>query len=83
MRRHMKLIRMILEHISKSPDFGNIPPPEIEGYSREEVAYHVRLCSDAGYVVLRKGTHEINPHIIRMTWCGHKALDHMMDHMRG
>ena len=40
--------------------------------------YHVLLCSDAGYLCIRKGDHNHMPtDIIRLTWCGHKAMETM------
>ena len=75
MHRSMTLIRLILEHMSELDEFGRMPPPKINGYTKNEIAYHVRLCSDAGYLILQKETKEDMPTIIRMTWCGHKALE--------
>ena len=59
----------------RQPGFGDgdIPLPRFEKFESVDVAYHVRLCSDAGYLILRKSTVETKPVIIRMTWCGHKA----------
>ena len=75
MHRNMTLIRLILEHMKELDEFGLMPRPKINGYTKNEIAYHVRLCSDAGYLILQKGTKEVTPIIIRMTWCGHKALE--------
>ena len=77
MRRHMKLIGMLLEYVERHPGFGDIPTPTLPDFSRQEVAYHIRLCGDAGYLVLKKGQREEHPIIVRMTWCGHKALEGM------
>ena len=77
MRRQMKLIRLILQYLEDQPVFGDgdIPLPRFEKFGSVDVAYHVRLCSDAGYLILRKCTVETKPVILRMTWCGHKALE--------
>ena len=48
MRRKMKLIYRLLElaEASNSP----MPVPEIDGYSDQQVQYHVGLCSQARYL---------------------------------
>lgn len=71
----MRLIRLILEYVNGLDEFGDIRPPHLAGYTELEIAYHIRLCGDAGYLVLKKGQQEAHPVIIRMTWCGHKALE--------
>ena len=75
MHRHMNLIQLILEYVEDQRGFGNIELPRFREFNNEEVAYHVRLCSDAGYLILVKDRQETRPAIVRMTWCGHKALE--------
>ena len=80
MRRQMRLILKILAYVEEATRTGKIALPELNGYTRDEVAYHVLLCSDAGYVCIRKGVHNDMPlDITRMTWCGHKALEKMRE----
>lgn len=70
MRRHMTLIRRLLEHLECN-DNGTInEPPEIKDYTPEQVRYHLQLCVDAGYV-----TTDIISHRLRLTWQGHETLE--------
>ena len=72
MKRDMTLIKLILEHVDSSrPDRrGFLDHPEFPGYDDELIEYHVRLCTDAGFVRTNN-----TGHIIEMTWHGHDALD--------
>ena len=78
MRRQMRLILKILAYVESTMKIGKIPLPKCDDYTQDEIAYHVLLCSDAGYLCIRKGDHNHMPtDIIRLTWCGHKALETM------
>ena len=51
MRKCMKLIFKILEYVEREKTNGNkLPIPEFEDYENSVVDYHVRLCSQAGYI---------------------------------
>jgi len=54
MKRHMKrdmdLIRNILRSIDASEDDDAISGMQIDGYSHQEIAYHVMLLKEAGIV---------------------------------
>ena len=58
-----------------------MPVPEIEGYSEGQVHYHVGLCQEAGYMVVRhptaEGPRRRSRGIERLRWKGHEALDGM------
>ena len=76
MRRKMKLIYLILAYVEKATHIGNIPLPELAEYTEEEVAYHVKLCSEAGYLDIVVDAHNKKPvGIDRLTWQGHEALE--------
>lgn len=79
MKRHMKLIFLILDYVERTKNNGvHIPAPEFDDYTRTEVAYHVRLCHEAGYLIVpTKVTEPDEPAIKRMTWKGHEELDRM------
>lgn len=78
MRRQMRLILKILAYVEGSQGIGKIPLPKCDDYSKDEIAYHVLLCADAGYLCIRKGENNQMPiDITRLTWCGHKALETM------
>ena len=78
MKRDMNLIREILLQIEDEHDGRNrVQIHSVEGHSAVEVAYHVRLLVDAGYV--EAGTASSfagTTHLIRgITWEGHEFLD--------
>ena len=74
MQRHMKLILKLLEHATEQSN-GEIHVPELDGYSVEQVQYHVELCSQAGYMKVRKLTGQRRRYrIVSVTWQGHEAL---------
>ncbi len=79
MKRHMKLIFKILEYVERSNGNGDsIPSPEFDDYSRREVEYHVQLCSEAGYLTVKKSYGpQAELLIFRMTWAGHEELGRM------
>ena len=56
MQRKMKLVHKLLEHLERRHDDDPIPLPEIDGYSEEQVHYHVGLCVEAGYLVAGPAT---------------------------
>ena len=75
MQRHMKLILKLLEHATDQTN-GEIHPPEISGYSHEQVQYHVELCEQAGYMEVRKiNSKRRRYRIVSVTWQGHEALE--------
>ncbi len=47
MKRDMDLVRKILRSIDASEDEGAISGMQIDGYSHEEIAYHVMLLDEA------------------------------------
>ena len=49
MRRHMKLVRLLLEHAEAQCNGHRYNPPELKDYGASEVEYHVMLCQEAGY----------------------------------
>ena len=79
MRRKMKLLRKILEHVEMSENEDAIPPPEFEDYTEGQVHYHIGLCEEAGYLVVYQPEVSTQkrrfPSIARMTWSGHEAVD--------
>ena len=55
MKRDMDLVRQILLDTENIPFLrsGQFYEPKIEGYSQEEVSYHVKLLHEAGYIEAR------------------------------
>lgn len=84
MKRNMDLARAILSALEGSSDaFG---PKEfvIQGYSEEEVSYHVKLLHQAGLVEAKdiSGVNQFKWFPISLTWEGHEFLDAARDNTR-
>ena len=81
MRREMGLIRRLLEYVETSETEDPLPMPEMQGCTRAQVQYHVRLCEEAGYLTTVRTLKPQGPgrfgDIARLTWEGHEALDRM------
>ena len=56
MRRHMRLIYLLLRHTEAKQTNGPAPLPETLGNDNEytwgDIQYHARLCHEAGYLIL-------------------------------
>ena len=50
----------------------------VDGYSMEEISYHLTMLIDGGFVKGREGT-VANPTINKLTWQGHELLDDIRD----
>lgn len=75
----MRLIHKLLEYVERRHDDDPVPLPEIDGYSEEQVHYHVGLCVEAGYLVAGPVTDTSEGRrfatLERLTWAGHEELD--------
>ena len=74
MQRDIELIKRVLKYVEKK-DNGDgrfLLHPEIEGCTPEQVAGHVLLCGEAGYVQLNR-----DGFALRLTWNGHDKLDQL------
>jgi len=82
MKRDMDLVRQILLETEKIPFLasGQVYEPEIEGYSHEEISYHVKLLQEAGYVQAMGG--DAYWVIQSLTWEGHEFLEASKDDTR-
>ena len=81
MKRYSQLIRTILEFSEGKGSSDLIPPPEICGYTPEQIHYHVGLCEEAGYLHVESISGAEEPYrryaISSLTWNGHEALDRL------
>jgi hypothetical protein len=82
MKRDMDLIRAVLvslEAVTENSYLDN-PPEELglQGHSFEEVAYHLKLLIDAGFL---DGSQDMSGGfaIKKITWNGHEFLDDTRD----
>ena len=80
MRRCNSLIKAILVYVETKCVPGEVNPlPDISGHDAREVAYHVRLCEQAGHLTLGGSENFASVsgsgfYIKELTWKGHEAL---------
>ena len=78
MERDIQLIRAILERVANEADGQGLAIDAMPSYTAEQVAYHVQLCYQAGYLDANKSHYagETFPvyHIRTLTWKGQNAL---------
>ncbi|NLG39121.1 MAG: DUF2513 domain-containing protein [Fibrobacter sp.] len=75
MKRDMDLVRLILFEVEKNEKWDEWKDIKIEGYSQEEIYYHIMLLNEAGLIeakILCDGGKWV-PY--RLTWNGHEFLD--------
>lgn len=77
MKRDMELIRQILLLVEEYPEPDGAILPAIDGYSQQEIAYHVKLLADASLIEARDFSAGDNCHWVarHLTWQGHEFLD--------
>lgn len=83
MKRDMELVRQILLKIENEP-YGWCPPDiTIEGYTKEQIGYHLLLMIEAnlldGEKVTTFSSKSPSGHATRITWHGHEFLDNCRD----
>ena len=78
MKRDMDLIRSILIGTEQLPH-GEIVELEIDGFTPDEISYHVMLLHEAGYLI---GHAAHVWHVERLTWEGHEFLEASRDDTR-
>jgi len=82
MKRDMDLCRTILFEVEKFPfrtDWINL---KIDGYSKDEIAYHVMILNQAGLIDARNLDTLTDWRPINLTWEGHEFLDAARDNKR-
>jgi YD repeat-containing protein len=84
MKRDMDLVRKILLAFDENRSGFAPRPLTIDGYTDEEVGYHVLLMDEAGLLVGKEvtsssGSKSPSAIPIRMTWDGHDFLDAARD----
>lgn len=77
MKRDMELVRKILLELESKPNDYELFKPTIEGYSDEEISYHIGKLYEGGFVdaVNHYGNDKNDWYAKTMTWNGHEFLD--------
>lgn len=82
MKRDLELARKVLLEVEKQTYTGELLDIVVDGYTPEEVAYHILLLSDGEYLVADYiGGVDAVPLWLpsRLTWKGFDALDLIRD----
>ena len=82
MQRKLDLLKKLLEEIEivSGPSTSiSSSKFEIEGYSYEQIDYHIELCLDAGLIEAEKLATKggVTYYVKRLTWRGHEFLDNI------
>ncbi|TVQ90226.1 MAG: DUF2513 domain-containing protein [Bacteroidetes bacterium] len=77
MKRDIDLVRKILLEIEKKEDPTGWLIPEIEGYSEDEIIYHIKVLAEADFLDAKNlgGKGGFEWAAINLTWEGHEFLD--------
>lgn len=77
MKRDIELVRLILLEMESVPTYLAEPNLNFDGYSEEEVHYHVMLLDEAGLIVAIDASSGSDLYWIpqRLTWQGHEFLE--------
>lgn len=79
MKRDMDLVRAILIACEKEPDGYPADVPSVEGYSTDQVAFHIYLMGEAGLLrvfdTTTIGSTSPSAAILSITWKGYDFLD--------
>ena len=81
MKRDMELARLILMRIEAQENYQDNVSCEFEGYTDEQVYYHIMLLHEAGLVnaIDLSGMQDIQWIPQRLTWQGHEFLESARD----
>jgi hypothetical protein len=94
MKRDMDLVREILLQAEKSESSDISVSMSIEGYTEEQIKYHLKLLSDAGFIIpiYTESKHfdmgggstmaMVDDDPRRLTWNAHEFLDNARDETR-
>lgn len=81
MRRNMDLIRTICLAVEANDDPSEVITPSVEGFTEEEVSYHIALMGEAGLIGARDrsaiGVYYWSAG--QLTFAGHEFLDCVRD----
>lgn len=81
MKRDPVLLRKILDEIEGWPSASQPRQVEVQGYSPEDVNYHVTLLLEAAYINAQVIPTQVGRKILAasLTWSGHEFLDGLRD----
>ena len=77
MKRDMELVRRILLQLEERLEFDEPHVPNVDGYSDNEIYYHLKLMSEAGLIDAKNWSDDSGPYWVTtsMTAAGHDFID--------
>jgi hypothetical protein len=81
----MELVRKLLLYVEENHSYDSLASSDIQmdGYSQEQIGYHVKMMADGGLIETIDTTgFDSRTHgcfINRITWYGHEFLDSVRD----
>jgi len=84
-KRDLNLVRKLLLYFEQYERVHVIPRPEVEGYTAEQIEYHLEIMQEAGLLAggdLPQPRHATRYVPQRLTWQGHEFLDQSRDETR-
>lgn len=79
MRRDMDLVRYILERVASSNEDVNFVRCQDERWTIREIAYHLWLLQDAGYIDVQSPIYDDDGNLedlgTNLTWAGNDMLE--------
>ena len=76
MKRDLELIRLLLLEVEKNENPTRAVDVNIQGFAAVEIAYHLKLLRDAGFIVAKDDSTETEMKYRpkSLTWDGHEFL---------
>lgn len=72
------LMLLILRYAEEHADGSrSLHEPSLNGYTRQQVRYHIEMCHQAGYLTVRRDGKRRK--IVALTWNGHQHLKQNRD----
>lgn len=84
MKRDMDLVRDILLAVEKETSGFALEPPKVNGYSKEQIVYHVYIMAQGGLLEAQPTQNQaavipMDFSFINLTWVGHEFIDTARD----
>ena len=85
MKRDFDLVRKLLAFFEDKPNDDPIEVPQIDGYSEQEIKYHLVLMHEAGFLRCERVRSLTDPERViyvlpfELTWQGHEFLQSIKD----
>ncbi|SDZ19621.1 DUF2513 domain-containing protein [Tindallia californiensis] len=81
MERDMDLVRKVLIEVEKEDSCTGIQELKVDGYSREQISYHIMILDQAGLIKAKDFSNHNGSDwkAMHLTWQGHEFLEAAKD----